>query len=162
MVGGERGLFLKCRTVAGPNDEERGQPHVPNRESLARSSSSLSFAFGQLARMSILRATIPWLRGIPAFLLACSALAMVGCSGNRTTPAAPASGPLVGVAGFTWDQREEQEEVRKLLTTNGIPAVFNGSIHVGVSVSRGQAGLALALLKTNHLVTTGKIVLLME
>jgi hypothetical protein len=31
---------------AGPNDEERGQPHVPSRASLARSSSSVSFAFG--------------------------------------------------------------------------------------------------------------------
>jgi hypothetical protein len=31
---------------AGPNDEERGQPHVPPRASLARSSSSVSFAFG--------------------------------------------------------------------------------------------------------------------
>jgi hypothetical protein len=29
---------------AGPNDEERGQPHVPKRTSLARSSSSVSFA----------------------------------------------------------------------------------------------------------------------
>ena len=95
-------------------------------------------------------------------LLGLSTLATVGCNANRTTPAAPASGPLVGVAGFTWDQREEQEEVRKLLTTNGIPAVFNGSIHVGVSVRRDQARLALSLLKTNHLVNTGKIVLLME
>ena len=95
-------------------------------------------------------------------LLTFSALAVVGCSASRTTPAVPESGPLVGVVGFTWDQREEQEEVRKLLTTNGIPAVFNGSIRVGVSVPRGQVGLALALLKTNHLVTTGKIVLLME
>src|SRR6266511_833533 len=31
---------------AGPNDEERGQPSVPMRASLARSSSSVSFAFG--------------------------------------------------------------------------------------------------------------------
>ena len=31
---------------AGPNDEERGQPHVPSRASLARSSSSVSFALG--------------------------------------------------------------------------------------------------------------------
>jgi len=112
--------------------------------------------------MSKLRPPIPRLRGSLALLLAFSALAMVGCNANRTTPAAPASGSLVGVAGFTWDQREEQEEVRNLLTTNGIPAVFNGSIHVGISVPRVQAGLALALLKTNHLVTTGKIVLLME
>jgi len=29
-----------------PNDEERGQPHVPFRASSARSSSSVSFAFG--------------------------------------------------------------------------------------------------------------------
>jgi hypothetical protein len=112
--------------------------------------------------MNKLRAPILWVRGSLALLLALSALAIVGCRANRTTPATPASGPLVGVAGFTWDQREEQEEVRKLLTTNGIPAVFNGSIHVGVSVPRDQAGLALSLLKTNHLVTTGKIVLLIE
>src|SRR6266496_5371892 len=31
---------------AGPNDEERCQPSVPMRASLARSSSSVSFAFG--------------------------------------------------------------------------------------------------------------------
>jgi hypothetical protein len=31
---------------AGPNDEERGQPHVPLRTSLARSSSSVSVGFG--------------------------------------------------------------------------------------------------------------------
>jgi hypothetical protein len=30
-----------------PNDEERGQPHVPIRASLARFSSSVSFAFGR-------------------------------------------------------------------------------------------------------------------
>jgi hypothetical protein len=112
--------------------------------------------------MSKLRPPKTWFRSSFALLLGFSALATVGCNGNHTTPAAPASGPLVGVAGFTWDQREEQEEVRKLLTANGISTVFNGSIHVGVSVPRGQAGLALALLKTNHLVTTGKIVLLME
>ena len=35
----------------GPNDEERGQPHVPNRTSLARPSSSVSFALGE--RMNI-------------------------------------------------------------------------------------------------------------
>ena len=35
---------------AGPNDEERGQPHVPIEASLARSSSSVSFAFGVSAR----------------------------------------------------------------------------------------------------------------
>jgi len=32
---------------AGPNDEERDQPHVPMRLSLARSSSSVSFALGE-------------------------------------------------------------------------------------------------------------------
>jgi len=37
--------------VAGPNDEERGQPHVPIRLSLARSSSSVSFAFGVYVAM---------------------------------------------------------------------------------------------------------------
>src|SRR5437867_7757671 len=31
---------------ARPNDEERGQPSVPVRPSLARSSSSVSFSFG--------------------------------------------------------------------------------------------------------------------
>jgi len=31
---------------AGPNDEERGQPHAPSRASVARSSSSVSFALG--------------------------------------------------------------------------------------------------------------------
>jgi len=36
---------------AGPNDEERGQPPVPKRESSARSSSSVSFAFGSTACM---------------------------------------------------------------------------------------------------------------
>ena len=29
---------------AGPNDEERGQPHVPLQTSLVRSSSSVSFS----------------------------------------------------------------------------------------------------------------------
>jgi len=38
---------------AGPNDEERGQSHVPLRMSLARSSSSVSFAFGQMNRIPI-------------------------------------------------------------------------------------------------------------
>ena len=33
---------------AGPNDEERDQPHVPMRSSLARSSSSVSSPLGQL------------------------------------------------------------------------------------------------------------------
>lgn len=38
---------------AGPNDEERGQPHVPIRASLARSSLSVSFAFGLVATTSM-------------------------------------------------------------------------------------------------------------
>src|SRR5437660_3155333 len=33
---------------AGPNDEERGQPNCPMRTSLARSSSSVSFALGRM------------------------------------------------------------------------------------------------------------------
>ena len=33
---------------AGPNDEERCEPNVPGRESLARSSSSVSFPFGDV------------------------------------------------------------------------------------------------------------------
>jgi hypothetical protein len=110
--------------------------------------------------MSELRAVITWFRGSRALLLALPVMAMVGCNAKRTTPAVPGNGPLVGVAGFTWDQRDEQEEVRRLLATNGIAAVFNGSIHVGVSVPEAQVGLALALLKTNHLATSGKIVLL--
>ena len=37
---------------AGPNDEERGQPHVPNRTAPARTSSSVSFAFGGIAHLT--------------------------------------------------------------------------------------------------------------
>lgn len=95
-------------------------------------------------------------------LLASLGLLMLRCNASRTAPAVLESGPLVGVVGFTWDQRAEQEEVRKLLTTNGIPAVFNGSIHVGVSVPKDQVRLALTLLKTNHLVMAGKVVLLIK
>ncbi len=35
---------------AGPNDEERGWPQVQEQESLARSSSSVSFSFGMSER----------------------------------------------------------------------------------------------------------------
>jgi hypothetical protein len=35
---------------AGPNDEERGQPYVPSRASLVRSSSSVSFALDHRTR----------------------------------------------------------------------------------------------------------------
>ena len=41
---------------AGPNDEERGQPRVPMRTSLARSSSSVSFAFADSMNPSLQRA----------------------------------------------------------------------------------------------------------
>jgi len=34
--------------IAGPNDEERGQPPVLNRKPLARSSPSVSFPLGGL------------------------------------------------------------------------------------------------------------------
>jgi len=43
--------------VAGPNDEERGQPRVASRTSVARSSSSVSFAFGAMTRMPLQRAS---------------------------------------------------------------------------------------------------------
>ena len=36
---------MNANKTLAPNDEERGQPHVPSRASLARSSSSVSFAF---------------------------------------------------------------------------------------------------------------------
>src|SRR5262245_62056567 len=39
---------------AGPNDEERGQPHVPSRTPLARSSSSVSSALGRYARLPLI------------------------------------------------------------------------------------------------------------
>jgi hypothetical protein len=37
-----------------PNDEERGQPHVPIRASSTRSSSSVSFAFGKARQHTVL------------------------------------------------------------------------------------------------------------
>ena len=77
-------------------------------------------------------------------------------------PSVPVSDPWVGVVGLTWDQLEEQKEVAELLRTNGIPTAGNGSIRMGISVHQSQVGLALALLKTNHMVASGKIVLLMK
>ena len=48
---------------AGPNDEERGRPQVPVRASEARSSSSVSFAFGHMStsRTVITIAALPGL-----------------------------------------------------------------------------------------------------
>src|SRR6266480_3575401 len=40
----------QCGQDAGPNDEERGQPHVSSRAPLARSSLSVSLAFGHTTR----------------------------------------------------------------------------------------------------------------
>ena len=96
----------------------------------------------------------------PRLLLALWTLALVGCSAKQTTPPSRDSISWVGVAGFRWDQREEQAEVNRLLRTNGIPTAGTGSIRADVEVPQAQVGLALALLKTNHLVTTGKIRLL--
>jgi hypothetical protein len=48
-------MKLRCQLPkpdAGPNDEERAQPPVPNRASLARSSSSVSFALDMNALRS--------------------------------------------------------------------------------------------------------------
>ena len=59
----------------------------------------------------------------------------------------------------TSSQREEQEEICRLLKTNGVSSELYGSIHKDVLVPKDQLGIALALLKTNRLVTTGKIVL---
>jgi len=42
-------LFQAPQLRAGPNDEERGQPRVPIRASLARSSSSVSFTLDEQA-----------------------------------------------------------------------------------------------------------------
>lgn len=89
-------------------------------------------------------------------------LAFVGCN-RPATPSAPVKDdPWVGVAGLTWDQRDEQVEIAELFKTNGVESAGNGSKHVGISVHESQVGLALALLRTNHLVTSGKIVLLKE
>ncbi len=88
-------------------------------------------------------------------------MALVGCS-RPATPSAPVNDAWVGVAGLTWDQRDEEKEIAELLRTNGIESAGNGSIRVGISVHQSQVGLALALLRTNHLVASGKVVLLKE
>ena len=48
---------------AGPNDEERGQPHVPIGASSARSSSSVSFAL--VAASRAMKATLYVFSGLP-------------------------------------------------------------------------------------------------
>jgi hypothetical protein len=88
-------------------------------------------------------------------------VALVGCS-RPATPSAPVNDPWVGVVGLTWDQRDEEKEITELFKTNGIESAGNGSIRAGISVHQSQVGLALALLKTNHLVVSGKVVLLKE
>ena len=59
-VGGNPGSY------PAPNDEERGQPHVPTGTPLARSSSSVSFSFGGRRRMALTCYTGPealeWLK----------------------------------------------------------------------------------------------------
>ena len=88
-------------------------------------------------------------------------LAAVSCNTGRRKPEVRSGAQQwVGVAGFTWDQHEEQDEINQLLTTNGVRVLFDGSIHVGAEVPQEQVELAIALLKTNHLVTTGKVLLL--
>ena len=100
----------------------------------------------------------------PRVLLALLVVAMVGCNEGPTKPSVPASTSTqwVVVAIFSWDQREEENEIFELFRTNGITASGSGSKRAGILVPQQQAEFALTLLKTNHLVTTGKIVLLVN
>ena len=88
-----------------------------------------------------------------------SIVALVGC-GRPATKSVPVSDPWVGVAHLSWDQREEEREVADLLRTNGIESASLGSKHVSIEVHQSQFRLALALLRTNQLVTSGKVGLL--
>jgi hypothetical protein len=88
-----------------------------------------------------------------------SIVAIVGCAPSATR-SVPVSDPWLGVAGLIWDQRDEEKEIHELFRTNEIESAASGSIHVGIAVHQSQVDLAMALLKTNHLVTSGKVVLL--
>lgn len=78
---------------AGPNDQERSQPHVPSRASSARSSSSVSFPFGYTSIMRF---------GLIDLLFAIACITIGMALGHFVAPELPVFlrrlvGPVAGV-----------------------------------------------------------------
>ena len=71
---------------AGPSDEERGQPPVPVRLSLARSSSTVNFALGIPMKYSL------------TFTVLCL-VTFLACGSSRRSETPPASLTIVGADG---------------------------------------------------------------